>query len=82
MNNEQDPKPWNPLNFFKSGPGIMIAIMIVTTVILPKMMEGMDPQAMLAEQQAQQQAQAQQQGQVSNTGRGSGSQKKGKRRGG
>merc|ERR1712003_233043 len=56
-----DPKPWNPLNFFKSGPGIMIAIMVVTTVILPKMMEGMDPQAMMAEAQQQQQQQQQSQ---------------------
>ena len=61
----QDPKPWNPLNFLKSGPGIMIAIMLVTTVILPKMMEGMDPQQMMAEAQAQQQ---QQQQSVSNSG--------------
>merc|ERR1711933_446430 len=54
-----DPKPWNPLNFLKSGPGIMIAIMVVTTVILPKMMEGMDPQAMMAEAQQAQQQQSQ-----------------------
>jgi len=47
------------LSFFKSGPGIMIAIMLVTTVILPKLMEGMDPQQMLADAQAQQSAQQQ-----------------------
>eukprot|EP01083_Nonionella_stella_P211334 764231_1 len=50
-----DPKPWNPLNFLKSGPGIMMAIMLVTTVILPKMMESMgDPQQMIADAQTEQ----------------------------
>jgi len=69
-----DAKPWNPFNFLKSGPGIMMAIMLVTTVILPKMMESMgDPQQMMEEQATNQQPQQQS---VSNQG---GSKKKRKK---
>eukprot|EP00485_Elphidium_margaritaceum_P010549 CAMPEP_0202703782 /NCGR_PEP_ID=MMETSP1385-20130828/16583_1 /ASSEMBLY_ACC=CAM_ASM_000861 /TAXON_ID=933848 /ORGANISM="Elphidium margaritaceum" /LENGTH=200 /DNA_ID=CAMNT_0049361685 /DNA_START=36 /DNA_END=638 /DNA_ORIENTATION=- len=77
-----DRKPWNPLNLLKSGPGIMIAIMLVTTVILPKMMEGMDPQAMMAEaQQEAVQGQTQTQSAVQSGNSGNASQKsKGKRK--
>ena len=49
----------------------MIAIMLVTTVILPKMMEGMgDPQEMLREAQAAQEQQGQSSGQQSVQGGG------------
>eukprot|EP01084_Bolivina_argentea_P208810 355859_1 len=68
-----DPKPWNPLSFFKTMPGMMILLMVVTTVILPKMMEGMDPQQMVADAQAEGTEQQQQQSVQSSGGSSSSS---------
>mmetsp|Transcript_27159 Transcript_27159/g.33124 ORF Transcript_27159/g.33124 Transcript_27159/m.33124 type:complete len:184 (+) Transcript_27159:54-605(+) len=50
-----DQKQYNPLSFLKSGPGIMIIIMIFSSVIMPKMLDAVKDQQQFEQQQQQEQ---------------------------
>lgn len=55
-----DPVPYDPLKIIKSPMGIMMTIMLVSTIVMPKLMESVkEQQREMAQQQAAEAARAQ-----------------------